>query len=207
MIDERTVNSWLLKAAQKYVRVVDPSTIFVGEVVFPCLRAAYFNRVRAPRPSPVEALKSLGTEIHRMIQDVLKEEGWEAEVGLGLELEGFKLVGRADAVRFNDEGMPAEVLEIKTVNGEKSEPLQSHVLQLQVYMELLNARRGTLIYIDRASGRVKVFAVRRNPSALESVKRRAATLHKALTKHEPPPAVTGPWCAVCPHKDRCGWRW
>ncbi len=206
-VDAVKVNEWLLKAASKYVRVFEDHVISVTEATFPCLRAAYYRRTRKALPTPIEALKILGSELHLMLQDVMKSEGWETEVGVGIELDGFKLVGRADAVKYNTRGEAEEVIEIKTSNGLHEEALNSHMLQLQAYLTILHARRGYLIYVDRASGRVKVFKVLPNKQALRQVIQRAKELHEALRNHEPPPRTRGPWCNICPYRRACFRRW
>ena len=200
------MNKWLLKAASKYSKLFNRDTITVSEAVFPCLRKAYYDRTRKRLPSPVEALKSLGSELHIMIQDVLRDEGWDVEVSLGIDVGEFKLVGRVDAVKGD------EVIELKTTNGVREYALESHMLQLQAYMTLLHAKRGYLIYIDRASGRVKVFEARPNKYALRRVIERAKRLHEALERHEPPPPHHGSWCSLCAHRWVCfrlggGKRW
>ena len=204
MIDEATVNAWLLKAAQKFsVKLFDRDTITVTEVTFPCLRKAYFDRTRRKLPTPVEALKVLGSEIHALLQDAMREEGWETEVSVAIDVGNLRLVGRADAVRYDGNGRAIEVIEIKTSNGLKEAALDSHVLQLQAYMTILGAKHGYIVYIDRASGRVRVFKVRPDKRALREVIQRAKVLHEALVNHRAPLPKRGPWCGLCPHKWSC----
>ncbi len=206
MIDEATINAWLLRAASKFnVKLLDRDTITVTEVTFPCLRKAYFDRTRRRLPTPVEALKVLGAELHTLLEDVMRREGYEVEVSVAIEVGDFKLVGRADAVKYDDNGCATEVVEIKTSNGVKEHALESHTLQLQAYMTILGAKCGYIVYIDRASGRVKVFKARPDKRALRTVIERAKQLHEALLKHEAPPPRRGPWCGLCPHKWSC-WR-
>lgn len=196
VIDAVTVNRWLLRAAERVnPRIFPPDVISVTEATFPCLRKAYYDRTRRRLPTPVEALKTVGSEIHRMIQDVLREEGWEVEVSVSLPVDGFRLVGRVDAL--NGEA----VIEIKTSGGVRKSLLGSHRLQLQAYLNMLPVRKGYLIYVDRSSGRVKVFQVVRDKSALRTVVGRARQLYEALRANIPPPPSRGPWCEVCP------WKW
>ncbi len=193
------MNKWLLRAASRYaVKLLDRDTIAITEVTFPCLRKAYYDRTRRRLPTPAEALKVLGTEVHTLLQDVLKEEGWDIEVGVSLNLGEFKLVGRVDAVKGD------EVIEIKTSNGLKDRALESHVLQLQAYMAVLHAKHGYIVYIDRASGRVRVFRVRPDRYALRIVIKRAKQLHEALANHRAlPPKHAGAWCALCAYRWNC----
>lgn len=202
-VDAAIVNKWLLKAASKYIKIFDSGTITVTEVTFPCLRAAYYNRVRKQLPTPIEALKVLGSEVHSLIQEELRQEGWDIEVGIGIELDGFKLVGRADAVKYNGKGDAEVVIELKTSNGLHEKAWKSHKLQLQAYLTILHAKKGYLVYVDRASGKVKVFKVLPSKQALRTVILRAKQLYQALRTHTPPPRVRGPWCQVCPHRQYC----
>ena len=206
-VNAAKVNEWLLKAAQRYVRIFEDHVISVTEATFPCLRAAYYNRVRKQLPTPVEALKVLGSEVHSLIQEELRHEGWDVEVSVGLDLGEFKLVGRADAVKYDGRNNALAVIELKTSNGVHEKPLSSHRLQLQTYLEILHAKIGYLVYIDRASGRVKVFRVLPDKRALSLVVDRAKLLYNALRQHQPPPKTSGPWCGVCPHKRYCFKRW
>lgn len=208
MIDEVVVNRWLMKAAEKYgVKFFDRGTIAVTEAVFPCLRKAYYDRTRRRVPTPIEAIKTLGSEVHALLQEAMRSEGYVTEVGVGLELKDFKLVGRVDAVKYDDEGNAVEAVEIKSSNGLKNHALESHRLQLQTYLALLKAKKGYLIYIDRGSGRVRVFEIKPNTKALTKVILRAKQLYEALSNHEEPPPNQGPWCRLCPHYWHCIGRW
>ena len=203
-VDEYQVNQWLLRVAKKYnVKLFDRGTICVTEVVFPCLRKAYYDRIRRRLPTPVEALKVLGSEVHTLLQDAMKEEGYDIEVKVRIELDQFKLVGRVDAVKYDEKGNALEAIEIKTSNGLKEHALDSHKLQLQAYLQILHAKCGYLVYIDRASGRVKVFKIRPDKYALRTVIERAKQLHEALEHYRPPPPKRGPWCRICPHYWYC----
>jgi len=196
-VDASVVNGWFIKALARKYRLFTSSEISVTEAVAPCLRRAYYNRVRRYIPTPVEALKIIGSRVHTVIQEVLRSEGWDVEVGVSIDLGGWRLVGRADAVKDD------VVLEFKTVNGVLEEPYESHRLQLQAYLTILHAREGYLVYIDRASGKVKVFKVRPSKTALREVIERARKLKEALEEGQPPPPTRGPWCNTCPHKWHC----
>jgi len=196
IVDELMVNRWLMRALMKNYRVFSSNEICITEATSPCLRRPYFERTRKQLPTPAEALKVLGSELHNLLQDVLREEGWETEVRVALDLGGFRLVGRVDAVK---DGI---VLELKTSNG-LHDPYRSHILQLQAYLTILHARVGYLIYIDRASGRPRVHKVVPSKTTLREVIKRAKELHQALEKHEPPPPERGPWCNTCPWKFQC----
>ena len=197
MIDSSYFNKLLLRAAMRQLRVSDSSEIYVSEASSPCLRMHYYNRTVKRLPSPSEALKTLGSEAHRLLQEELRLEGWDVEVSIEKPLDGFVLKGRVDALKDN------VVLELKTVNGLPSQPYDSHVMQLQAYLALMHARKGFLVYMDRASGRISVFKVKPDPRTMKHLVERARKLFHSLKHHSPPEREMGAWCAYCNHKLRC----
>jgi len=207
MVDERFINRIMARAAWRMRRVYPDDVISVTEASHPCLRWAYLGRRRQPKPTGYEALLHLGNAIHEMIQIELTREGYETEVRLALNLDGIRIVGRADAVRYEvtplAEEVAVDVLEFKTVEELPKKPHEHHVMQLQAYLNILESDVGHIIYIDRRVGRIKVFKVRRNPKALNKIKERAKQLHEYLMKDELPPPKQGPWCNYCPYKLYC----
>ncbi len=188
-----------LRNAQPY-RPPHPNIVYVTEAVRPCLRQAYFNRLY---PSPPTIAAIVGEYLHNILEEAFARLGLKTEVGLAVDLGEFKLAGRADAVLENDEGNVEDVVEIKTVGKLPERPESTHVRQLQVYLELLEAPKGTLLYIDRNRGHAKLFTIRPDPGALELAKENARILWEALNSHTPPNPRQGAWCVFCPHRRRC----
>ncbi len=91
----------------------------------------------------------LGDLVHRGLEELLGDEGWvtEMEVVKRFEVDGrvVELRGRVDAALVTDNGVE-HVVEIKTARSIEK-PLEHHVLQLQVYLNMLGAREGSLVYI------------------------------------------------------------
>lgn len=207
MIDEYFIGRVLARAAWRMRRFFPDNVITVAEASHPCLRWAYLSRRRQPKPTGYEALLHLGNALHEIIESELRREGYETEVRVALNLDGVKIVGRADAVKYEvtplAEEVAVDVLELKTVDGVPEKPREHHVMQLQAYLNILGAEEGHIVYVDRAKGRIKVFKVRRDPKALEEIKRRAKQLHEHLTKGEEPPPRRGPWCSYCPYYWAC----
>ena len=199
-VSELDVNRWLLKAAES-LKTLPRDEIGVTEVTSPCLRKSYYLRTRTSPPSPAEFLKALGNEVHLKLAEVLRSEGCEVEVSVGLQLDGFKLRGRVDALC--PERDSEVVIEFKTTNELPEEPYQTHVLQVQAYLLMLKLERGYLVYLARSSGRVRVFRVGRDGRALKQLVERAEQYHKALVEQRPPPPERGPWCSGCPYTLSC----
>jgi CRISPR-associated protein Cas4 len=185
-------------------KVLPVEEITATEAASPCLRKAYYQRIRAVAPTPIEFLKILGNDVHLKLQDVLREEGYQIEVGVSIKINEFKLVGRIDALK--DDGEDPHIIEFKVVQEVPQEPYESHVLQVQAYLLMTGLGEGYLIYLARKDGRVKVFKVRKDKKALKKVVERAYILYKALKEKTPPPPERGPWCNTCPFTLTCSKR-
>jgi CRISPR-associated protein Cas4 len=198
MVSEVDVNRWILKALTSVNTKAFPfpaDEVTVAEVASPCLRKSYYQRIRAVAPTPVEFLKIVGDDVHLKLQEVLREEGYQVEVGLSIKINEFKLVGRIDALK--DDGEDPHLIEFKTVQEIPQEPYESHVLQVQAYLLMTSLEKGYLVYLARKDGRVKVFRVRKDKKALKKVVERAYILFKALKEKTPPPPERGGWCNTC----------
>ena len=200
MVTELDVNKWIMKAIDN-PKILSRDEIMVTEAASTCLRRSYYNRVRGSLPTPSEFLKSIGNDVHLKLQEVLKQEGCDTEVSVNIELDGFKLRGRIDAL-CNERGEDV-ILEFKTANEIPEKPYDSHVMQIQAYLLMLKLRKGYLIYLSRTNGRVKVFRIERDNKAIKRLIERARQLYKALTDLKPPAAEKGPWCSDCPFLHIC----
>jgi len=119
----------------------------------------------------------LGDLVHAGLEAVLAGggggSGWRSEVEVSrsfvIDGEEYVLKGRADLVLYED-GKPSVVVEVKTARDlPENEPHPHHVGQLRVYMELLDAREGLLVYITPE--RLVEFPVERAPLDLERMMR------------------------------------
>jgi CRISPR-associated protein Cas4 len=205
MVTEIDVNRWIMKALTSVNAKVFPvDEITVTEVASPCLRKAYYQRIRAAAPTPMEFLKIVGNDIHLKLQDVLRNEGYQIEVGLSVKIGDFKLIGRVDALK--DDGENPHLIEFKTVQEIPQEPYESHALQVQAYLLMTGLEKGYIVYLARKDGRVRVFKVSRDKKALKKVIEKAYILLKALKEKTPPPPERGPWCNTCPFTLTCSKR-
>jgi len=205
MVTEVDVNRWILKALSSInVRIFSVDEITVTEATSPCLRKAYYQRIKAVAPTPIEFLKIIGNDVHLKLQDVLRNEGYQIEVGLSAKIGEFKLIGRVDALK--DDGDDPHIIEFKTVQEILQEPYESHVLQVQAYLLMAGLEKGYIVYLSRKDGRVRVFRVTKDKGALKRVVERAYLLYKALKEKTPPPPEKGPWCNTCPFTLTCSKR-
>jgi CRISPR-associated exonuclease Cas4 len=95
----------------------------------------------------------LGDMVHLGLEKLMVElgSGWKAEVPVEkvFNVDGteYRVLGRIDLVQYED-SRPLRVVEIKTVRQlQAPTPYEHHVMQLKVYLELLNVDEGYLVYI------------------------------------------------------------
>ncbi|WP_016730836.1 CRISPR-associated protein Cas4 [Saccharolobus islandicus] len=125
----------------------DSNTIYVTDLLYcplkPRLREQFKELTYAETYNPSTLQGSL---IHESVERILAEElNAEVEVPVTKELtidgEVYKLVGRIDAIKDN------VIIEIKTSKTDVGIPREEHVLQLMIYITMLKAQYGILLYI------------------------------------------------------------
>ena len=157
-------------------------------------------RIRYPLLSfRFEPSMLLGDLVHTGLQRLLTEldPSWRAEVEVSrvYRLNGvsYELRGRADLVRYRD-GVPETVVEIKTGRDlQDNAPREHHVLQLKVYLELLGAREGYLLYVT--PDRLVEFRFERGGVDVEALVRETVE-DRARPRYD--------WeCRYCPYRRIC----
>jgi len=125
--------------------------IGVSELIY-CSNKYYMRR-RYPELVLAENLYAswavYGRLIHRGLESLLREYGFDTEVEVSrcFSIEDLRVTvkGRLDALGVWDG--TRTVVEIKSSRSDNELPRQQHVLQLRIYMNLVNAGKGILIYI------------------------------------------------------------
>jgi len=88
-----------------------------------------------------------GNLIHIGVEKYLVENGFQVEypIEATVEVDGVEYVlkGRVDAYHPDEK----IVVEIKSSRETQNKPLEHHIFQLQIYLNLLNAEKGILLYI------------------------------------------------------------
>ena len=138
--------------SEKLRELTDPNVVYVTDLVTCSNKRAM--RLSYPLLSfQFEPQLLIGELVHAGLQALLakNESGWRAEVQIEekYDIDGREVVlkGRADLVRY-DNDIPDTVAEIKTARMRSDEaPLEHHVMQLRIYLQLLGARRGILLYV------------------------------------------------------------
>ncbi|ABM80792.1 CRISPR-associated protein Cas4 [Hyperthermus butylicus] len=138
--------------SEKLRELTDPNVVYVTDLVT-CSHKRIM-RLNYPLLSfQFEPQLLIGELVHAGLQALLARDGseWRAEVQIEerYDIDGGEVVlkGRADLVKYND-GVPETVVEIKTARMlPEGAPLEHHVMQLRIYLQLLGARRGILLYV------------------------------------------------------------
>jgi hypothetical protein len=120
-------------------------------------KAVVFGAGKAFELAIVDRLTRLGI--------VQKPEG-EGQDRVEMDREGVKITGRMDSIVI-DNG-EAKVLEIKSFYGEPQamdlragKPRSSYLKQLAIYMDAMEMPNGILLYMDRGTGEMFQFNLRR----------------------------------------------
>lgn len=142
----------------------NPNVVYVTELVT-CSHKRFYRLNYPELTLTFEPTLILGELLHYGLEEVLREEGYnvEVEVERDYTVNGgeYKLKGRVDALGRGG------VVEIKTGRAGQTLPHQHHILQLQVYMELLDVNWGILVYVT--PDRLVEFKVERESVRIEEL--------------------------------------
>ena len=181
---------------EKLREMTDTSIVYVTDLVSCSMKR--LMRIKYPLLSfRFEPPIILGELVHAGLERILEERGWRAEVqvekAFTIDGENYLLKGRADLVRYEN-GRAKEVVEIKTGRDlPLNEPHDHHVLQLKIYLNLLGAEEGYLVYITPE--RLAEFRVEPEPIDIE-------TLMRETIYNEKTPRYE--WeCRYCPYRRIC----
>jgi len=112
-----------------------------------------------------------GHDVHKRIQNYLRELGILREVECPVENREYEIKGHADGVLEID-GKKG-VLEIKSINSRGFygllEPDERHLIQANVYMFCLGIPRGVILYENKDNQDLREFLVTQDPKVIQPV--------------------------------------
>jgi len=125
-----------------------PNELYVSILTF-CPRkevlSYYFKPAQYVKSDEILA----GEYLHKVIQEQLKQQGYEVEKGVSYELkDDFKLVGRIDAVNSD------HIIEIKTVKKFIDFNVNYWFTQVNMYMHMSGIRKAKLLVVERPTGQM-----------------------------------------------------
>jgi len=142
----------------------------------------------------------MGELVHRGLAATLAGNGawrFEVEVEKKFEVDGlqYTVKGRVDLVHYDGDGVPDFIVEVKTAREVHDDtPREHHLLQLRIYMELMNVDRGVLLYIT--PDRLAEYNISRDSGVNVLELLRETVKDTARPRYE--------WeCRYCPYKKIC----
>jgi len=158
---------------------------------------------------PIIRIFSMGTAMHRMIQDELQEAGVLKQAEMHTEEKEYGIRGTADGL--GDVNGKQFLLEIKSMNMRNFQDLQEatedHQAQLSCYMFASGVHRGLFIYMNKNNQTLKMFEVKFRRELIEPFLSKideinADVMKKRLPKRPEGYTRTGE-CSQCKYKDGC----
>lgn len=170
-----------------------------------CLRRYWYYYTTGEKPElSTRSLNfvTVGRIAHVMIQSALQRIGYDIEKEFTLDLNGFKLRGRADAVGYHPY---RHVVEIKTVSDFPQQVFREHALQVHVYMKAFSASEAVLIYVRRRDFQRRYYTITFDDALWKTALKWFSSLHKSLESGKPPdPTPSGRFeCESCPLRNHC----
>jgi CRISPR/Cas system-associated exonuclease Cas4 (RecB family) len=197
----------------------DRSGIHVTDLVYDCLRRAYYDKKLGELVSAVSDSEGLMVLwIGQMLHEMPFGEGCEHEKPIEITFEGsVKVEGRVDELCQLSNGSHI-VIDKKTTRNIPNAPYDHHVKQVLFYSAILTKVYGYKVssagvfYLDVANLKTKLYIIPVTPlmieAALKEMERKARLLKQALDTGIPPTPEPGWLCSYCPYFKKCvmdGW--
>ena len=167
-----------------------------------CKRALWYDRTgEAPKsqiPHDLRMIFDMGHALHDMLQGKLEKEFDSFESEVPVSAPELHIVGHCDGV-FRDTDW---VLEIKTV-GESVfssliKPKKEHIYQIHCYMYALDIPRCQLLYVARATGKMRMFKVEFDKQVFDEVLDIINTVEDHIEEGTVPHREVNKWvCRTC----------
>jgi CRISPR/Cas system-associated exonuclease Cas4 (RecB family) len=208
MVDNFLKREWRPKGIGRYF----PSEIGT------CMRKVWYSYMFPQEIEPeLQKVFEVGNIMHDFVVDVLKSEKnpevelLKSEFPFHHDMGEFIIAGRIDNLILLKLHGKEVLVEVKsTGNIDFIEEAAPHnIIQLQLYMHVLQIKDGILLYIDKRNLKSKVFTIHYNEKAAELIISRFKKLHGHLKeKSVPEPEARSDrktlWmCKLCEYRDRC----
>jgi CRISPR/Cas system-associated exonuclease Cas4 (RecB family) len=208
-----------LRSRQQVRKIRPRGTLYVTDLVKPCLLQAYYS-ITQPREYSVEKLRifEAGNVLEdfwaQILSDNLGVRVFGTQVPAYFIADDLEIHGRVDvlAQHSNASIVAHEVKSAKSAHWMET-PRDGHVEQLQFYLNVLDINQGQVDYLDKESFVLgenpidKSFQIIRDPSIFYLLISRAGTLSQALKTGILPEANREAWngriCDYCQYQDLC----
>jgi len=171
--------------------------IHVTEATQCLLKSFYQRKLQRLLLEPKVVVLSFGDLVHKALQEPLKRRNYNVEVEGKFNVSNVTLVGHADALH------KSHVLEFKTISRIPHDVLEHHVLQTNAYNYIFNVDVGSVVYIHKPSGTIRIFDVPRSEEMFKYVCLRALRLSNCLKNNITPQPEPSWLCQYCEYVDVC----
>ena len=143
-------------------------------LIWSCPRKQLLSYFDAPKqPHKLDTLKvfQIGHLFHRHWQEVGISEGWMLDCEVPIHIPNLSVHGSADGLLED-----GSVFELKTTAGWffdqlDTQPFEDHYMQVQLYMHALDARKASIVYVNKDLGKklaTKEFRVAYDPAVFSN---------------------------------------
>ncbi len=195
MITRIIYDEYMKDMMEKLEDAKNPYIVFVTDLVA-CSHKFHLRHEFPELTIKFEPAAIMGELIHSGLEELLKQKGFETEVSIEekykINGQEYYLKGRIDAYDPQNK----VVVEIKSGRSTQNLPREHHVYQLQIYLNLLKAEKGILIYITPE--KILEYSVKKEKIDIKS-------LMKMLIEDSIHPKWN--WeCKYCPFQKICPYK-
>ena len=211
---ENFINENLRKVvAEETAQTLGDRSQYIGASdIGSCLRKAYLSKV-VPVEHSIEQLLIFerGHLAENIVEKMLKGLKLKKQVEVvGKTENGFTIKNHLDFVVYNKTKKECVVIEAKSVSSSIEEPYESHLLQIQMQMGLLQKQcgddwsiRGYVFAINVNNGWHKAFPIEKNKVLFDMAMDKANQLAESLETKQEPEGEEQLFCSSCPFKGDC----
>ena len=197
-------DEWLLKTLDSHLYSIQepqrPGVFYPSALGNPCNRFLYmaYNGLLVSKPleSNTQRIFDNGGYLEERMDTYFKGIGILIDREVSLLLDSPPISGRCDFILAHDTHKKI-IVELKSINDRgfkalKQFPKPEHELQLQIYLNLLPAEWGTVLYENKNDQKLKAFLLKRNSNVFEQIIKRC---NKVMRMVEMPKMCRGnKWC-------------
>jgi hypothetical protein len=199
-----TQDEWLLKTLDTHLSSTQfsqrPEVFYPSTLGNPCDRFLYLAYrgllIDSPLNSNTRRIFDNGNYLEDRMDSYFKAIGIVIDRERSVSLDFPPISGRCDFILSHDI-YDQIILELKSINDRgfkalKQFPKAEHELQLQIYLNLLPAQWGTVLYENKNDQKLKAFLIQQNPKVFEQILKRC---RKIIDMLEMPKTCRGnKWC-------------
>ena len=197
-------DKWLLKQLDSYLEgefsAMEAGKFYPSALGNPCDRFLYFAYNGMITTRPIEAVLQRifdnGSYLEERMDEYFTKIGILEDREVIAKWDNPVISGRADFL-IKHEDDEKVIIELKSINSRgftalKKSPKDEHLIQIQLYLNILDIDKGIVLYENKNDQKLKAFQVRKDTAIWESVLNRC---FKIMEMTEAPEKCGGnKWC-------------